>query len=179
MSSLPPLEGRNIYSTMIQQPDIESITRPAIANAHLAGIICRSISASDGRVEDQTVVEARTDLDSHANMCVFGKNAIIIANTGQSANVDGFSPDVGTLHKVPIVDAAIAYDCPFTLKTYILVAKNVLHVPSMDINLIPPFVMREAGIVVNEVAKIHSKVPTAEDHSIYFEAQDLRIPLSL
>ena len=39
--------------------------------------------------------------------------------------------------------------------------------------------MREAGIQVNDTPKIHCTDPTVEDHSIYFERHDLRIPLSL
>jgi hypothetical protein len=39
-------------------------------------------------------------------------------------------------------------------------------VPAMEQNLIPPFVMREAGIVVNDTPKIHMKNPTIEAHSL-------------
>ena len=46
--------------------------------------------------------------------------------------------------KVPIVDAAIAYDDKYSGKTFILVMKNVLHVATMDRNLIPPFILRES-----------------------------------
>ena len=46
-------------------------------------------------------------------------------------------------------------------------------------NLIPPFVMREAGIRVNDTPKIQTSDPTEEDHSIYFPDNDFRIPLSL
>ena len=81
--------------------------------------------------------------------------------------------------EVPIVDAVLAYDCPFTGLTYLLVVRNALCVPSMDHNLIPPFIMREAGLVVNETPKIHCDNPTVEDHSIFDEESGLRIPLSL
>ena len=49
----------------------------------------------------------------------------------------------------------------------------------MDNNLIPPFIMREAGIEVNEVPKIHAIEPSIEHHSIYFRQDNLRIPLAL
>ena len=52
-------------------------------------------------------------------------------------------------------------------RTYILIARNVLHVPSMEYELIPPFVLREAGMVVNDTAMIHVKDPSHEDHYIY------------
>ena len=39
--------------------------------------------------------------------------------------------------------------------------------------------MREVGLKVREIPKIHAKEPTVEDHSIYFSDEYLRIPLSL
>ena len=39
--------------------------------------------------------------------------------------------------------------------------------------------MREAGIVVKDVPKIHVNNPQIEDHSLYFKDKDLRIPMSL
>ena len=81
-------------------------------------------------------------------MIVFGADCFVISKSGKEAIVNAFSDQVGTL-TVPIVDAAVAYDCPIKNETFILVARNVLHVPSMDHNLIPPFIMREAGLTVN------------------------------
>ena len=50
-----------------------------------------------------------TELDSHANMVVIGAQGTIIQNTGKYADVNGFSPDVGTMSRVPIVDAVLGY----------------------------------------------------------------------
>ncbi len=49
----------------------------------------------------------------------------------------------------------------------------------MKNNLIPPFVMREAGIRVNDTPKIQTIDPTEKDHSMCFPETDFRIPLSL
>ena len=49
----------------------------------------------------------------------------------------------------------------------------------MKNNLMPPFVMREAGIRINDIPKIQVDEPTVSDHSIYFQDDDFRIPLSL
>ena len=49
----------------------------------------------------------------------------------------------------------------------------------MQNNLIPPFMIREAGIIVNDTPKIQMDDPSAKDHSIYFPGEDFRIPLSL
>jgi len=113
-------------------------------------------------------------------MIVLGKHCFVFDNVhGQTCEIQPFDPSLGTVKKVPIVDAAIAYDCPYTHKTYILMFRNALHVPSMDNNLIPPFIMREAGITVNDVPKIHANDPENKDHSIAFPDIDLRIPLQL
>ena len=76
--------------------------------------------------------------------------------------------------RISIVDAAVRYDCPYDGKSYIFVVRKALHVPSMRNNLIPLFIMREAGIRVNDTPKIQTS-----DHSIYFPDNDLRILLSL
>jgi hypothetical protein len=49
----------------------------------------------------------------------------------------------------------------------------------MEHNLVPPFLLREAGLNVNDIPKIHVKSPDVQHHSIYFENADLRIPLAL
>ena len=57
--------------------------------------------------------------------------------------------------------------------------KNALHIPHLQNNLIPPFVMRSSGVTPNYTPKIHSKDPTIYDHCITFKDSDLRIPLQL
>ena len=51
-----------------------------------------------------------TELDSHDNMIVIGAQWTIIQQTGRYADVNAFSSDVGTMSRVPIVEAAVAYD---------------------------------------------------------------------
>jgi hypothetical protein len=71
------------------------------------------------------------------------------AESGTTATVRVFSPDMDAI-ETSIVNCAFRYDCTYTNKTYILVAHNALYVPTMDHNLIPPFILREAGLIVNE-----------------------------
>jgi hypothetical protein len=52
-----------------------------------------------------------TELDTHANMVVVGRQATIISRSGRNAEVWAFSNECSKLEEVPIVDAAIAYDC--------------------------------------------------------------------
>jgi hypothetical protein len=49
----------------------------------------------------------------------------------------------------------------------------------MSHNLIPPFLLREAGVVVKDIPKMQVNDPTVSDHSVYFPRSDIRIPLAL
>jgi hypothetical protein len=54
------------------------------------------------------------------------------------------------MERVEIGDVAIAYDDPYSLETYLLVMRNVLLIPSMDHNLLPPFLVPEALLFLDE-----------------------------
>ena len=136
------------------------------------------IGDDDDDDDERRNSDSRTDLDTHANMPVVGRNVLIIQETGETVDVHPFSPDYPAL-KAKLVDAAVRYDCPHTGIAYLLIIRNAIYVPSMKNNLIPPFIMREAGIRVNDVPKIQMKEPTIDDHAIIFEETEFRIPLSL
>ena len=87
---------------------------------------------------------SRTELDSHANMPVIGRNAYILSRIGETVDVAPFTPDYKPI-SVELVDAALTH------------------------NLLPPFMLREAGIQINEVPKIHVTSPTEEHHAIIFQ----------
>ena len=112
-------------------------------------------------------------------MVVVCKHALVISHTGKTVEVQPFSPDCKTMESVPIVDAVVKWTCPHTDEAWLLLMKNALHVPSMNHNLIPPFVMREAGIRVNDAPKIHCEDPNVDDHTLQFKDNDLKIPLQL
>ena len=117
-------------------------------NAQICSFIWRVHHAGMSGVESHMPVDkqrSRTELDSHANMCVLGKNCCVLQRSGCHAQVSRFSPDLDDLQCAPIVDACIAYDDPYSGKVFLLVVYNALHLPSMDHNLIPPFILREAG----------------------------------
>ena len=52
---------------------------------------------NDDMVEDKEENVSRTELDSHANMCVVGKCALVLSNTGKKADVSPFAPDCNAL----------------------------------------------------------------------------------
>ena len=63
---------------------------------------------------------SRTDLDSHANMAVVGRHAYILSDTGRTADVNAFTPDYESM-QVPIVDAAVQYECPYSGTLHVLI----------------------------------------------------------
>ena len=132
-------------------------------------------------VDDQFGGGFCTKLDSHANMCVLGKYCYLLSelSTAQTVHVGVFSDSAGGLNNVPIVDAMIAYDCERTNQVYLLVLRNALYIKDMDDNLILPFILQDAGLTVNDKAKIHCEEGTAteEDHTIQQELTGLFIPL--
>ena len=73
----------------------------------------------------------------------------------KNSDVRPFSNECSKMEKLPIVDSVLAYDCKYTMKTYPLVMRNVIYMPSMEKNLITPFLMRESGLLLNDVARIH------------------------
>ena len=110
--------------------------------------------------------DSTTELDYHANIAVVVSQCAIINCTGLHVNVAAYSTYL-TCKIIEIVDAAITYDCPYTLDTTLLVIRNALYIPEMNHNLISPFILREVGIQVDEIPKLHATEPTQEHHIIY------------
>jgi hypothetical protein len=155
------------------------INVPTQIFTYMATIADAEVDDGNGmRDDDDNDESSRTKLDSHANMPVVGRHAYIISDQGRLADVSPFTPDYAPM-QIRIVDAAVQYDCPYSGKSYILVLRNTLYVPSMKHNLLPPFVLREAGMKLNDTPKFQSDDPTIEEHSMLFPETGFRIPLSL
>ena len=120
-----------------------------------------------------------TELDSHADSPVVGKYAKIIEDTGREVTVSGFTSALGKPLTVPVVNAAVAYDCEVSGETRILVICNALCLKEMEVNLVPPFMMRLAGIEVDECPKFLSKEPKESNQLMLFPHHDIRIPFRL
>ena len=120
-----------------------------------------------------------TELDSHANMAVAGRNCTITATSGHYANITPFSSNLPTMDMVKIGDAAIAYDNPILHVISLLVMPNALMIPTMDHNLIPPFLLRGAGLYVDKTPKHQVANPTVDNHVIVDSETGMRIHLSL
>jgi hypothetical protein len=113
----------------------------------------------------------RAELDSHADTCLFGRNAYVVKDTGNLVSVKGFVDILGTVKHVPVVTAVIAYDDPRTLTTYALFFHQVLYFQDMDKHLLCPSQLRSNHIIVNDIPLLY--IPeahrTLQSHSIISE----------
>ena len=112
-------------------------------------------------------------------MIVLGKHWFIFEWSGKSWTLNPFNYCLGSVKDVPIIDAAIAYECPYFHKCYILLLRNDLYLPNMEDKSLPPFIIRESGSTVNDTPNIHCTYPTSIDHCITFSDSDLKIPLRI
>ena len=121
-----------------------------------------------GAVSD-TSSQSRSELDSHANMIVLGKDSLCLTPQGKKmARVAAFSPTLQPMD-IPVVDACIKWNDPLTGKDHFLLFEDALYVEQMEHNLLPPFLLREAGWFVNDTARIHTHCPTEFTHSLVLE----------
>jgi hypothetical protein len=120
-----------------------------------------------------------TELNFHANMAVASADCTIIVKSGNYADVTPFLEDLPMMKTVEIVDAMMAYDDPISHTTYLLIMRNALSIPSMGHNLIPLFLIRKAGIALDETPKFQLDTPTINNHSIVDDVTGMRIHLKL
>jgi hypothetical protein len=93
-------------------------------------------------VTELEIEEHPTDMDSHADTCVVGKNTLIMHKLDKKVNVTGFDPTQGKVKDLDLVSAALAYDCPTTGEATILLIHQAVHVPTMENDLLCPMQMR-------------------------------------
>ena len=124
----------------------------------------------------------RMHIDSHANMVVLGKECFILRIHKHKCKVLAFVGDVRTLQGVDIVDAVLAFDCPVTHLTILLVVKNALYIPSMTHHLMPPFLIWETRHFINNTLISHAQQGSVNPdcaHCISFEEVGIKICLRL
>lgn len=123
--------------------------------------------------------QEKLELDSHADSPVVGKGALEVQDCGRTVLVGGFLDERGQPMRVQVVDAVLLSEDKYTGESYLLLIRNALSIPSMNHHLIPPFMMRLAGVQVNKCAKFLFPSPSIEHHSIYFPEDVVRIPMHI
>ena len=77
---------------------------------------------------------SRTELDSHADVTVLGKNVLVLTDFDRPVTVTGYNPASPSLPNVKTVGAVVAYDDPMTGQTIMLTINQALHIPNLDHN---------------------------------------------
>ena len=129
------------------------------------------------------ITDSFTDLDSHSDTCVVGRNALVIDDYDRTVSVSGFHQSLGTMNDRRIVSAAIAYIRPENGEMIILIVNQAILIEDLEHNLLCPMQLRLAGVQVNDRPKCMTHQPTEEDHAITVKDEDddrtIIIPLGL
>ena len=130
--------------------------------------------------------ETRTELDTHADACVVGRNALIVQDFNRPVDVSGYDPGLGTKRNLRTVSGALAYDDPTNGNTVILVIHQAIHIPTMHHNLLTPMQLRMNDIRVRDIPRFLIDTRGSEEeeyHAITIpgneETATYTIPLSL
>ena len=125
--------------------------------------------------------ESTTDLDSHADTCVVGKNALITLDFETPVRVTGYDKLKAKSYRT--VSAALAYDDPKMGEVHILEVHQVIEIPHLHHNLLCPMQLRVNDVEVNERPKFLTRYLTDNSHVIIVPSEGcevrLTIPLSL
>jgi hypothetical protein len=139
----------------------------------------RMLGSIDVSVSD----ESHTDLDSHADQCAVGDNALIIHDYERPINVSGYDPTGPVAQDLKTVSAAIAYDDAVSGETVILVIHQAIHIPDLAHNLLSTMQVRLNDVTVNETPRFLTDKITDYTHSLVIPTDDFDspyvIPLSI
>ncbi len=121
----------------------------------------------------------RSKLDSHADTCCVGDNALVVSYHDRTVSVSPFLESLGTTEQVPIVTDAIAYDDPILLQTFIIIVHQALYFgDKLFHNLINPFQCWLNEVTVDECARVLTTLPDNSSHCITFDKEQVK-PLRL
>jgi hypothetical protein len=133
---------------------------------------------SVGRVEEAN----RSDLDSHADCCVCGKEVLVFNDFDLEVTVTGWDP-AGENQSLRIVSASLGYIIPQSGNTVLLIVHQSILSPTLNQNLLSTMQMRLHDVIVNETPKFQYLNTTNLSHSISVRGDNvdeiLVIPLEL
>jgi hypothetical protein len=118
----------------------------------------------------------KSELDSHADTCVAGANAVPLWYTDAKVSTSTFIGEYMPLENIPIATVATAWDSPMDGSTIILVINEALYFGDrMDHSLLCPNQLRDFGLIVNDVLK---RYDADSSHSIIIPGQ-IELPLKM
>jgi hypothetical protein len=132
--------------------------------------------------QSEDPAEHPTDLDSHADACVVGKNVLVNHALNKKVNVTGFDPSQGKVKDLSLVSAALACDCPTTGEVSILMAHQSIHVSTMENDLLCPMQMQMNDVELRKCPKFMENQPCDMSHSLRLtneNGDELCVPFGL
>jgi hypothetical protein len=128
-------------------------------------------------------MEMLTDLDSHANQFVLGNNTSAVYDYEKPVNIVGYDPKGPVSKEFRTIMGALAYDCPNTGETFILIVNQAIHNPKLAHNFLSLIQMWLYDVEVNDKPKLLTDKPTECDHAIcvvnHETNEELVIPLTI
>jgi len=127
---------------------------------------------------------SRSELDSHADTCVTGRDSLVIHDFDRPVNITGYDPNQLVAKAFRTVGAALAYDDPVNGEVIILVVHQAIHIPHLSHNLLSPFQMRLNDVTVNDTPRLLTNNPTETTHTLsvpggFGTGDEFVIPLDL
>jgi hypothetical protein len=114
----------------------------------------------------------RSDLDSHADCCVCGKEVFVFNDFDREVTVTGWDQEAET-QSLRIVSVAMGYTIPESGQNVLLIAHQSIFSPSLNHNMLSTMQMRLHDVIVNETPKFQSLNPTKRSHSISVRGENV------
>ncbi len=129
--------------------------------------------------------ETTLELDSHADTCVLGRDALIILDYQRPVTVVGYDESLGTkTYAYATVSGVVAYDDTQSGRTLHLIIHQAIHIPHLDHHLLCPMQCRVNDVIVNDLPKFLASDPTDQTHALTIKdpnnpLQPVILPLNL
>jgi hypothetical protein len=112
-----------------------------------------------------SIHETTLELDSHANTCVLGHDALIISDYNRPVSVVGYDESLRS-KTYQTVSGVVAYDDPQTGRMLHLIINQAIHIPHLDHHLLCPMQCRVNDVTINDVPNFLAANPTDQTHAL-------------
>jgi hypothetical protein len=109
--------------------------------------------------------ETTLELDSHANTCVLGHDALIILDYIRPVSIVGYDESLRS-KTYQTVSGVVAYDDSQTGRTLHLIINQAIHIPHLDHHLLCPMQCHVNDVTVNDLPKFLPTDPTDQTHAL-------------
>jgi hypothetical protein len=127
--------------------------------------------------------ETTLELDSHADTCVLGRDALIILDYNRPVSVVGYDESLGS-KTYQTVSGVVAYNDPQTGRMLHLIINQAIHIPHLDHHLLCPMQCLVNDLIVNNLPKFLATDPSDQTHALTLtdpnnRLQSVILPLTL